>query len=396
MKSRRFVLAVFILMNFVVSMTGTVFGSILDKLALALQVPVEQAGLLNTAFSYGAGLGVPLVLIALRGLRRSLLLKGMLLVTLVVTLALMTVNRFSLMLAARFIMGLSMNSYGAVAMSMAVALAPRQQQGRALALYIMGSSLALVLGLPLIRLLSAVLDWRAIFGILAGLMLFSLICFQFVLPSGDEAPPPKINIRQELAYLKNPRTPLILLFTLTMFIGSGSMYIFMTAYLVTLFPALDSLMSLVLLGLGLSSLLGNMLGGAVSDRIGYRRSMLIGGLLQLCLALGLLLSQRSQWLSLCFALLWLMSVWFTGLQPNAGIVRETNNRSNFMLSLNGSAVQLGYALGTSLASLIIAGAGISQIVYIAILSSACISLLQLFSMHRYGIGTAVAPIAPQG
>lgn len=381
MKRARLTLAVFVLMNFVVSMTATVFGGILDQVALALKVPVASAGLLNTAYSFGAALGVPLVLITLRNVARDRLLRLMLLLTILSTLSLVLAQSFQTMLILRFLMGLAVNSYGALGMSMAVTLAGQERQGRALALYIMGNSLGLVIGVPLTRLLSSVLDWRGVFWILAGLMLLSLLYFQFFLPRSKEKPQ-RLNLRHELRYLANPGTLLILLFTLFMFMGSGGFYIYLTPYLLELFPSLDPAMSLVLMLLGLSALLGNLVGGMVSDRIGYAKSMLLGGLLQLGCALALLLAQGAMLPSVLFSLLWLMSVWFTGLQPNAGIVQQTQNQSSFMLSLNGSAVQLGYALGSSIAALIITGAGIARILLLPLSAAALICVLLALALRR--------------
>lgn len=375
MKLANLSLAFLVLMNFVVSMTATVFGGILDQVALALQVPVASAGLLNTSYAFGAGLGVPLVLIMLRNVARNKLLILMLLLATLSTLSLALTHSFGGMLLLRFIMGLAINSYGALGMSMAVSMAGRQRQGRALAFYIMGNSFGLVIGVPLTRLLSSVLDWRGIFWILAGFMLLSLVYFQLYLPKSQERLQ-RLNLRSELSYLANRTTLLILLFTLLMFTGSGGFYVYLTPYMLELFPALEPWMSLILMLLGLFALLGNMIGGRISDRIGYAKSMLLGSLMQLSFVLILLFTQGAALPSVLFTFLWLMSVWFTGLQPNAGIVQQTQNQSSFTLSLNGSAVQLGYAIGSSIAALIIMKAGIAHILLLTGVTSLCTCVLQ--------------------
>lgn len=121
-------------MSFVLAMTTFVFSGILDKVAVSLGISVAESGLLNTMYSYGAAFGVPITLILFRKVECSWLL-----------------------------MGISANSYGVLAISTVLALSPKDRQGRSLAFYIMGSSLALVIGIPLTRALSAVLDWRSIF-----------------------------------------------------------------------------------------------------------------------------------------------------------------------------------------------------------------------------------------
>lgn len=61
----------------------------------------------------------------------------------------------------------------------------------------------------------------------------------------------------------------------------------------------------------------------------------------------LLLFQPVKWLSVFFAILWLMSAWFTGLQLNTGIAQVTQNKSSFMISINSTSIQLGGAIGSS-------------------------------------------------
>lgn len=382
MKRSRLTLLVFILMNFVVTMSGTVFNGILDKVALSLNVSVARAGLLNTMFSYGAALGVPLLLIMLRNTERVRMLKALLGLSILATLGLLLARSFGQMLVIRLLMGILINSYGAVAMAMAVALAPPERQGRALALYITGASLSVLVGVPLTRQLSGLLDWRGVFWLLGAVMALSLVHYHVALPRRTGRPP-RLELGHELQYLRDGKTRLILVFTLLMFTGSGAMAVYMTPYLLTLFPSLEGVMSLVLVLVGLASMLGNALGGWVSDRIGYARSMLLGGGMQLVTALMLLTLQGEALLSVLFTVLWMMSVWFTGLQVNAGVVRETGNQSSFMLSLNGSAVQMGYAVGSSIAALIISGAGISRIILITITTACLICLLQLWSLRRY-------------
>ena len=54
-------LYVFTLMNFVSTMTASLFNGILDKVAIDLNVSVTLTGLLNSAYALGAAIGVPIV-----------------------------------------------------------------------------------------------------------------------------------------------------------------------------------------------------------------------------------------------------------------------------------------------------------------------------------------------
>ena len=382
MKKPNMMLLVFSAMSFVLAMTAFVFSGILDKVAVSLGISVAQSGLLNTMYSYGAAFGVPITLILFRKVERSRMLKLMLFATILTTFALIYAQNFVQLLIVRLLMGISANSYGVLAISTILALSPKDRQGRSLAFYIMGSSLALVIGIPLTRALSAVLDWRSIFWILNAMMLLSLAYFLKYLPKADHEAT-KLDLKNELQFFKDGKTLLLLAYTLTMFMGYNAFYTYATPYLLLLFPSIEPLMSLILVGLGLASFTGNLIGGHVSDAIGYAKSMMLGAVLQTAAMLLILVFQPSKWLSVLFIIVWLMSAWFTGLQLNTGIAQVTDNKSSFMLSINGSLIQLGGAFGASLAAVVINLTGIHSIVFVTLLTSLALILIQVVSMRKY-------------
>lgn len=382
MKKSNTMLLVFSAMSFVLAMTAFVFSGILDKVAVSLDISVAQSGLLNTMYSYGAAFGVPITLILFRKIERSKMLKLMLFATILTTFALIYAQNFVQLLIVRLLMGISANSYGVLAISTILALSPKDRQGRSLAFYIMGSSLALVIGIPLTRALSAVLDWRSIFWILNGMMLVSLAYFLKYLPKADHEAT-KLDLKNELQFFKDGKTLLLLAYTFAMFMGYNAFYTYATPYLLLLFPSIEPLMSLILVALGLASFTGNLLGGHVSDAIGYAKSMMLGAVLQTAAMLLILVFQPSKWLSVLFIIIWLMSAWFTGLQLNTGIAQVTDNKSSFMLSINGSLIQLGGAFGASLAAVVINLSGIQSIVFVTLLTSLALILIQLVSMKKY-------------
>ena len=382
MKKPNMMLLVFSAMSFVLAMTAFVFSGILDKVAVSLGISVADSGLLNTMYSYGAAFGVPITLILFRKVERSRMLKLMLFATILTTFALIYAQNFVQLLIVRLLMGISANSYGVLAISTILALSPKDRQGRSLAFYIMGSSLALVIGIPLTRALSSILDWRSIFWILNAMMLLSLAYFMKYLPKADHEAT-KLDLKKELQFFKDGKTLLLLAYTLTMFMGYNAFYTYATPYLLLLFPSIEPLMSLILVGLGLASFTGNLIGGHVSDAIGYAKSMMLGAVLQTAAMLLILVFQPSKWLSVLFIIGWLMSAWFTGLQLNTGIAQVTDNKSSFMLSINGSLIQLGGAFGASLAAVVINLSGIQSIVFVTLLTSLALILIQLVSMRKY-------------
>jgi len=392
MKKTNFTILVFTLMNFVLAMTAFVFGGILDKVAVSLNVSVANSGLLNTMYSYGAAFGVPITLIVFRKIERTMMLKMTLLITVLTTLALVLTHNFTQLLIIRLIMGVSANSYGILAISMVIALATAENQGRSLAFLIAGNSLALVIGVPLTRALSSVFDWRSIFWMLNVIMILSLAYFAKFLPAGDHEST-KLDLKNELNFFKDGKTLLVIAYSLVMFVGYGAFFTYVTPYLL-LFPSLEATMSIILVLLGLASFIGNWIGGHASDRLGYAKSLLIGAVAQTITMLLIFVFHSVAWLSVLFSILWLMSAWFTGLQLNTGIAQVTQNKSSFMISINMSAIQLGGAIGSSVAAAVITLGGMQNIVFVALLAGLGIILIQWVSNKKYPSTQPVAALEP--
>ena len=73
--------------------------------------------------------------------------------------------------------------------------------------------------------------------------------------------------------------------------------------------------------------------------------------------------------------LWMVNSWFIGLQINTAITIVTQNKSSLMISLNSSGIQLGQALGTSIAAMIITKANISFIVLLSTVTSIIVFII---------------------
>lgn len=379
--SSRYVLLFFILMNFVLSMSATVFNGILDIVSVSMNTSVADVGLLNTTYAFGAALGVPITLILFRKIERTSMLKIMLSLTIMSTFLLIYAQDFSQLLVIRFITGVAGNSYAVLATATVAAISPKERLGRSLAMLIMGNSLALVVGIPATRALSSVFAWQSIFWLLNILSMLALVYFILALHKSETRPIP-LNLLHELSYLKDKQALTIIISSLLIFIGSGAFYTYITPYLIGLSSSIEPLMSLILMVLGIASFLGNLLGGHVSDRIGYKLSLLRGTFTQLLLVVLLIVTQRFVWANVILSILWLMNLWFLGLQLNAGMTQATENKSSFMLSMNSSAIQLGGAIGSSIGAIVILNSSIHQIIFVTLLTSLLVFSLQWLTRQK--------------
>ena len=380
MKKSQLTLIVFMLMNFVIGMSAMVFGGILDQVAVSLNVSVALTGLLATSFSIGAAIGVPIILIVFAQANRKRLMLILFGLSLLSNIATILAPNFALLLVARTLMGITINGYGVMAISTVTSLADKDRQGRSLSFLIMGNALAMLVGVPLARALSGFLDWRGIFWILNGLNFLAFIYFALVIPNPKEETE-KMSILDQFAYLKSIKVWSILIFTLFMFSGFAALNTFVTPFLLDRFPTLDPIMSLVLVGLGLASFIGNNIGGHLSDRIGYSKSMMVGAILQTLNILLVIVFRNFTLFNILFIIFWITSAWLTGLQLNLGIVQETHHDARFIISLTGTSIQLGSAIGSSIAALIVANFGIQSIVYFTLGTALLTVITQSFALR---------------
>ena len=358
---------VFIVMNFVMSMSGTLFNGILDRIAITMQIDVAMTGYLTSLYAYGA-IGAPLLLLVFRKWSRSLMLKGTLLCNMLFGVLSIVATSFPLLLFARFMLGLFGTAYGVLATTSIAALSPPERVGKNLSLLIAGGAASLMVGVPLCRILIHAYSWQSIYLFLILLMAGGFLYFAFCLPEiGQEKE--ALHLHQELQMVKVHDVWIVLLCSLITFIGYGAFYTYLTPYIVAFFPALEPAMSLILVMIGACSFLGNLLGGVACDRMGYRQALWVSSLLQIVISIVIFLTTAHLYLNLFFIFLWMFNGWFIGLQLNTGINIVTNRQSNLLVSINGSVIQFAQALGASLASMIISGAGIAFNILLPIITS---------------------------
>lgn len=367
---------VFIVMNFVMSLSGTLFNGILDRIAVTMNIDVAKTGYLTSLYAYGA-IGAPVLLLIFRKIRRSLLLKGTLLLNIVFGVLSVMAANFNLLLFARFMLGLFGTAYGVLATTSIAALSSQEKVGKNLSLLIAGSAASLMVGIPLCRVLIHYYSWQSIYLVLILLMLAGLIYFALCLPEVKQSEA-ALNLRQELEMVKQKKVWMVLVCSLVTFIGYGAFYTYLTPYLVALFPQLEPAMGVILVVIGACSFLGNLFGGVVCDKIGFRKALWLATILQVELGCVILFSQASLYVNLLFIFLWMLNGWFIGLQLNTGINIVTNRQSNLLVSLNGSIIQFAQALGTSFAAMIIAGYGVSWNILSSIVTSVMVVGLMIF------------------
>lgn len=249
--------------TFGLGITEYVMMSILPDLANGLGVSITQAGHLISSYALGVCAGAPLFAVLMRNmpLKKGLLLLMVLYV--IGNLAFALSPGYYFALASRFVAGLPHGAYFGTGALVASRIVSKDKATSAVAMMVMGMTVANLVGIPAGSIIGNMLSWRYIFlfttlwGIVTFYMLHRLV--------PDIGSLPKSNIKSQFRFLKSI-LPWLLIFT-TMLCNGGifCMYSYVSPLMseagmnVAYMPGL-----MVLVGGGMC--LGNYLGGVMGDR----------------------------------------------------------------------------------------------------------------------------------
>ena len=186
-------------------------------------------------------------------------------------------NDFLVLMAVRAVVGLAAGVCTVCGTAIiADAVAP-QERGGALYTLALGASVALIVGIPASRLITAFFDWRTDLWRRRG-------SAPRTLPS--TAARPAAPLRKQLSCLANHQVLAVMTSCVAMFISYSMIFTYVAPYLASVSNSLKAAIGWVLMGMGIASLVGSKLEGCLVGRVGAMRTLVMGTALH-ALILGL-------------------------------------------------------------------------------------------------------------
>lgn len=266
--------------TFAVGTDAFVIAGVLPSIASSLGVGLAAAGQLVTVFSLAYALTAPVLGVLTAGWSRR--------TALVVALAAFTVGNvltalapdYGLVLASRVLAAAGAALFTATASATAAGLAGPTHRGRAIAIVMFGLTSSLVLGAPLGTAIGGLADWRATLWFVTALGLVAAVLLQLRLPRLAAAPSGEgaTTLRQRLAPLADRRVLGLLTRTLVVFTGIYLPYTYLSAVYQPATGDDGNKLALALLLFGVAGTAGNLAAGALADRFGPRRVIVVGTL----------------------------------------------------------------------------------------------------------------------
>lgn len=248
--------------GFICIASETLPAGLLPHIAVDLAVTPSMAGQTVTAYALGSVLAaIPLTLATSRWRRRSVLLvtiAGFLVFNSLTAFA----THFWLTLAARFCAGACAGLAWSLLAGYARRMVAVRQQGRAMAIAMVGTPVALALGVPLGTWLGDAVGWRSAFGIMSGL---SVLLIVWVLAKVPDYPGQTGAQRMQLArVLATPGVRPVLATVLAWMLAHNILYTYITAFLDG--AQLRGRVDVILLVFGVAALAGIWITSRLVDR----------------------------------------------------------------------------------------------------------------------------------
>ena len=241
-----------------------VIAGILPEVAGELVVSVPSAGLLVSAYALGMIIGGPAVTVATARIPRKPLVVGLVAVSVVANLGSAVAPNYSILLLARFVAGLVVATFFAVAIATAISTAERGREASAVAQVALGMNLGIILGTPIGAAIGQHLGWRATFASVAACAAVALLLVLRFLPTM-----PMISsgsVLGELRVFGDRGVQWAIALTALGNVGVVMVFTFFAPLLIDIGGFTAGTVPGLLLVYGAGAVLGNYLGGRLADK----------------------------------------------------------------------------------------------------------------------------------
>ena len=313
---------------------------------------IAQAGTVITMYALGVVVGAPLFAVLGARMSQTTLACWLLVLLIAGTVASALMPNFATVAAFRFAAGLPHGAYFGVASLLAARLMGPGSMGRGIAIAMSGLTVANVVGVPLSTLLGQEVGWRWVYGLVAAIFAITLVLVIVFVPRfpGNPAQSPQ----RELVALRNPRVWIMVGVIAVGFGGFFAVYSYIAEVTTREAGLSDAMVPWVIATLGVGMVIGNLLGGVLTDKSPSRTGVLGLGLSAVSFLLYFLFAGSPVSL---FVLAFTVSLTSSLLMPSLQmrLIRVSNDAALLGAALNHGAGNIANSLGAWLGGLVIAG-----------------------------------------
>ncbi|HEU5486005.1 MAG TPA: MFS transporter, partial [Microlunatus sp.] len=369
-----------------VGTSGYSLTGLLPVISRELGASASTTGQLVTVFALTCALAGPLLTVLTRRWERRRLLVVALLVTGLGNALAAVAPNLEVLAGARIVTALGTSVYTAAAAATAAQINTPQRRARAVAVVFAGLTVALLGGIPAIRLLSTPLGYPGVFWSVAALCGLGAVGVAAIVPA--VAAPPAASLRERLTAAGDRQVLAVLVTTLLIFMSTFAVYTYAATLLEHTTGGRAGLAGALLAGYGAGAAVGNVLGGRAADRFGPRPCLLAATAICAVLLFVLPVATRTVGSAAVVLTVWGCASWSINAPITAWLVHLAPTQANLLLSLVGSAIYLGMGLGGLVGGAVIAWVGVGMLGPVAGNLSAAAHAILLSHAARPPTGTA--------
>lgn len=330
---------------FIFNTTEFVPVGLLSNIASSFSMTAAKAGLIITVYAWGVALmSLPLMLLTNKIERRSLLI-GTFVLFIVCHIFTAFAWNFRILLLSRIGVALAHSIFWSITASLAIRVGPEGKKSQSLSLLTTGTALAIVLGLPLGRIIGQYLGWRITFSVIAITALVILLLLIRLLP---RLPSNHSGSLSSIPDLFN-RPALVSVYWVTVVIVTGhyTTYSYIEPFLECVALAGENFTTLLLLVFGAAGILGSIIFSLLSNN--HPTSLLIcsTGSLMFCLLLLLPLSTNNVSISI-LCIVWGIAMTTISLSLQVKVLGMAQDATDVAMALFSGIINLGIGAGALL------------------------------------------------
>lgn len=249
---------------------------LLTDISNDFNMTAAQAGVMITAYSWTVTiLSLPLMLLACKIEPKKLLLGTLTVFSTCQVLSVISIG-FPFLVVSRIGVACAHSIFWAIASPLAVRVISKEHQSKALSAIITGTAIAMVLGMPLGRMIGLQIGWRMTFLCVAVISFLVLVYLAFVFPKIENTESFSINQLPEL--FKNSRLMITYIITFLFATGYYTTYSYIEPFLQRVAGFPSTLVTITLMLFGVAGLSGSYLFSRYYDdhRFAFVQTVLFG------------------------------------------------------------------------------------------------------------------------